>query len=372
MGWGRYYGGYSRGRQPGKKETARELSAATLQKIVAEKEAAARMSADRDLRLLETMQKRAQEEAEERALEEKHGGKEALAKWRAENADTLWAAKLAAYAKARQAAVDRAIIDQIVTLQAELATFGPLDLQSARQDLSALVVNKAMVTAKPRARRAFSQPSQHTHFSCLPSGSLTTHLAAANSSQAKTTFHLNDREIEALPKDIVQKEGTKRPSKITMKAKDIFEACIAKGTDKATLRKYQRAAFPNLARLFVESELLALDQKYPGFKERSREHLIGKLVEADGLARAAVASAEAKVAAAQMELVAAHHKAGLARKAVESVADSEELHKLMLPALGGSDAGSSLVTPATSHVGNVNKRLKIADADEAAAAALVD
>jgi hypothetical protein len=40
MGWGHYYGGYSRGRQPGKKETARKLSAATLQRIVAEKQEA--------------------------------------------------------------------------------------------------------------------------------------------------------------------------------------------------------------------------------------------------------------------------------------------------------------------------------------------
>jgi hypothetical protein len=44
MGWGRYYGGYNRGRQPGKKETARGLSASTLQRIVAEKEAEERMS----------------------------------------------------------------------------------------------------------------------------------------------------------------------------------------------------------------------------------------------------------------------------------------------------------------------------------------
>jgi hypothetical protein len=94
---------------------------------------------------MELVQKRAQEEAAERALEKKHGGKEALAKWRAENADRLRAEKAAADAKARQEAADKVVIDQFVTLQSELGTFGPLDLKSARLDLSTLTVNKAMV-----------------------------------------------------------------------------------------------------------------------------------------------------------------------------------------------------------------------------------
>jgi hypothetical protein len=190
--------------------------------------------------------------------------------------------------------------------------------------------------------------------------------------QAKTTFHLNDRAIEAIPKDPVMEEGVKKPSKITMKAQDVFEACLPKGTDKATLRKYQGLAFPTLARRFVKSELQALEQKYSGYEERSREHHIQKLVEVDAQARAAIASAEAKVTAAQRELAEAHHKALLARKAVETAASQEKLDKLKLPALGSSGAGPSHVTPATCHVGDANKRQKIADADEAAAAALVD
>lgn len=167
------------------------------------------------------------------------------------------------------------------------------------------------------------------------------------------------------------KEGAKRPSKISMKAKDVFEACIAKSIGKATLRQYQRLAFPSIARRFVESELQALEQKYPGL-ERSREHLINKLVLPDGQARADTFSAHNKVAAAQLELAAAHNKACLARKAIEDVASPEELQKLKLPALLDSGAGPSHVTPATCHVGDANKRQKIADADEAAAAALVD
>jgi hypothetical protein len=140
------------------------------------------MSAERSLRYQQEVQKRVQQEAEERALEKKHGGKEALAKWRSENAEMLRAEKAAADAKARQEAADKVIIDQFVTLQAELAKFGPLDLKSASQDLSALVVTKAMVTVEPRAHRAFTRSCPRNAF-VLPTTRAVdrAHLAASNS-----------------------------------------------------------------------------------------------------------------------------------------------------------------------------------------------
>jgi len=47
---------------------------------------------------------------------------------------------------------------------------------------------------------------------------------------------------------VVQKEGAKRPSKISLKATDVFAACRAKGISKAVLRTYQPTAFAVVAR----------------------------------------------------------------------------------------------------------------------------
>ena len=74
---------------------------------------------------------------------------------------------------------------------------------------------------------------------------------------------------------------------------------------------------------------------------------------------------------AQLALSDAHKKASLARKAVTDAASEEEMSGLKLPKMASAGAGCS-TTPDTHHFGDANKRQKIADADEEAAATMLD
>ena len=153
-GWGRFggYGGYARAKPAGKKATARELSESTLKRILQEKEEAKLRETDH-VRLMAAHNLNLQRAAEdERKLEEKHGSKEALAKWRVENSAQVAADLMASRAKAVATAKDKVIVDEMVQLQAELATFPPLDMKAARTDLTALEVGKTMV------KRALEHP----------------------------------------------------------------------------------------------------------------------------------------------------------------------------------------------------------------------
>ena len=149
MGWG-YYGYYGRrgygGSQPGKKETAASLSTATLQRLVKQKEAEERLQQERVLQRARQQVEYARKEAEERALEEKHGGKEALAKWRAENAEQIRKEQREKAEQERREKIEKQNVNALAELQAELAKL-PDDSSYgyARMGVNDLNLNKASV-----------------------------------------------------------------------------------------------------------------------------------------------------------------------------------------------------------------------------------
>ena len=187
MGWG-WGGGYRRRYQApvGKKEAARSLSTSTLQRILEQQKEQERLEVQRHQQFLQTMQERAAKEAKERALEEQHGGKEALAKWRQENAAKIEKERQEAAERARAAAAEKAAVDALAELQAELAK---LPDGHSSMSISDLNLNKGTI---------------------------------------KTHFALTDKDLDALPKNVVMKEGAKKASSITWNGKDIVAASIAK------------------------------------------------------------------------------------------------------------------------------------------------
>jgi hypothetical protein len=98
MGWG--YRRYGRSAPVSKSASAHGLSAATLQCIVAEKEALAQQQAENYRQQVLNDAERVRGAAEEAKMEEQHGTKEELAKWRTENAERLAAEQVEAYEKA--------------------------------------------------------------------------------------------------------------------------------------------------------------------------------------------------------------------------------------------------------------------------------
>jgi hypothetical protein len=291
MGWGygrRWGYGYS-SRQPGKKATAASLSVATLQRIAAQKkaeeEATARYYAM-------AAQRRADAEkmaAEEARLEALHGGKEGLAKWRLENAAKIQAERLEKEQAARKAAAEKKVVDEMAELRTELA-YLPQSEANLAPDCTSFELMKA---------------------------------------QVKAAFHLTDKDLEALPKRVIMKEGAKRPSKILWSSKDIFEA-VARKEGKKKLRSYQAAYNPQLGRKFVEDELLVLEGKHPELAEKGRLQTVQKLREADDAAIAQSRKAEEAVEAAIRALEAARDKQRRVRLALRETATVEEVAEMKL------------------------------------------
>ena len=147
-----------------------------------------------------------------------------------------------------------------------------------------------------------------------------------NKAQAKKDFHLTEKDLEALPKQIVQKEGAKRPSKISFSAQVIFDATKAK-SGKRALRSYQAAAYPSIARRLVEADLEALQQKHPSLAEKGRVATVARLRAGTAEAARGVSSAQAALAQATAALEAAHRKEERAQRALEAVATASELEE---------------------------------------------
>ena len=293
MGWGFYgYGGYGRGRQPGKKETAASLSTGTLQKIIAQQKAEEEAQARYMVIARQRREEEEKRQAEERRLIELHGSAEALAKWRADNAERLAAERMEKLEAQRKAAGEKAIVDEMAELKAELARLPATSFCAAKSQVSFQM----------------------------------------NKSQVKAAFHLTDRELEALPKEVIQKEGAKRPSKILWASVDIF-AAVTRKEGKRRLRQYQTAYNPSLARAFIADELLLLESQHPALVERSRTTAVATLRAADDEAINASKTAEQQVEAALRALEAAHEKQRSVRNALLQVATADELGAMHLAAL---------------------------------------
>ena len=323
MGWGRWgYGGYGR-YQPSKKSQAASLSTATLQRIMREKEE----EAARDERLMaawrEQQKERERRQAEEARLEAEHGGKENLAQWRRENAERLAREKKEAEEKAAKAAADKKITDEFVALHSELALL-PRTGASGTWDPRALQLNQA---------------------------------------QCKKDFHLTPKDLDALPKNVVMKEGAKRASKISYPAHAVFEA-VKRKSGKQTLREYQRAAFPAIAVRFVEAEMDALKQKHPDLVEKGRVAAVAALHASVVSAGKSVGDAHEALARAKRAIDVAEEKAERAYDALQRVATSEELDELAVEATA-EPAGAS---PAKKQKGLADR----AGPSSSAAAALAD
>jgi hypothetical protein len=294
MGWGRWGYGWGRSYQPGKKAQAASLSTATLQRIIAqqkaEEEATARYYAQARLRQEEAAKKA----AEEARLELAHGGKEALAKWREENAERLQAERIAKLEAERKAAGEKAIVDEMAELNVELAQ-----------------LNDDGAGGKAGS-------SGNTSF-------------RLNKAQTKQHFHLTDRDLQIyLPAPVVvQKEGAKRPSSITWASTDIFNA-VTRKEGKKKLRLYQAAYNPALAKRFIWEELMLLHEKHPSLEEQGRQAAVVLLCAADDAAIAEAAKASQQVEAAIRALQAAREKQRRARASLGKVATQAEIENMGL------------------------------------------
>lgn len=293
MGWG--YRGW--GAPPGKKATAASLSISTLERIVAQQKAE---EAAQARYFVMAAQRRQEEEAravEERRLEALHGGRDALVKWRADNAERLAVEAQAKREADRKAAGEKAIVDELAELRSELSQLPSVANLCSAAGATSFQINK---------------------------------------SQVKAAFHLTDRELESLPKEVIQKEGAKRASKILWASSDIFNA-VARKEGKKRLRQYQAAYSPTLARRFVEDELLILENKHPSLVERGRAKAVETLRAADDAAIASAKSAEQQVEAAMRALEAAHEKQRNVRAALRRVATADEIDGMNLAELPEED-----------------------------------
>ena len=199
MGWGRW-GGYYGGYRPSKKASAASLSTATLQRVLAQKQAEEEASVRYQLQYQQRLRE-AQAKAEEEArLELEHGGKEGLAKWRADNAEHLQAERLAKMEAERKAAGEQAVVNEVAGLRVELASLPP-----------------------PRSRAPVCARFQ------------------LNKAQTKASFRLTDKDIDSLPKIT----ATSGRSKTLYDSADIFAAVLRK-EGKKQLRHYQAAYNPDL------------------------------------------------------------------------------------------------------------------------------
>ncbi len=297
MGWG--WGGYYRRRSYGygggqsKKATANSLSTATIARILREKQ---EDEARQQQRMADYARQRAEREAaeaKERQLEEKHGGKEALAKWRLENAARLEAERVAkAKAQAEQAA-EKKIVDAMGELRSELSQ---LPFQSQLD---------------------FSQITKSTQINL-------------NKAAAKAKFHLTDRDLDALPKTEKRKEGAKRASSITWNGADLF-AAVERKEGKQALRQYQLAAYPLVARQFIEEELANLEEKHPDHADKGRAEAVRRLVAAEKAGGEKVDASLMALKKAEEVLTAAIAKQHDLRSALSRCATAEEFDALKLP-----------------------------------------
>ena len=262
--------------------------------------------------------------AEEAKLEQEHGGKEGLAKWRADNASRLEADRIAKREADAKAAADKKITDEMADLRVELA-----NLPSFANSAAASTANNG------------------AHFQI-------------NKAQTKQHFHLTDKELESLPKQVIQKEGAKRPSKILWSSVDIF-ACVARKEGKAKLRQYQASYSPVLARS-SSRRAQRRPRQAPGLRRGGRAAAVARLKAADAAARANAAAARTRVEEAIRALDAAQGKASAARDALYSVATGEEVDAMALPDLpharfGDLDAeAAEAACPAVSHSTHPAKR----------------
>ena len=291
MGWGRYYGGWGRRAQPGKKATAASLSTATLQRIIDQQKAQEEATARYYAQQAEARRRAEERAAEEARLEALHGGKEGLAKWRFENAEKLEAERQAKIAAERQANIEAALVKDMAELRTELA-------------------------ALPRTATSAAAGGGQSTFQI-------------NKAQTKQHFHLTDRELEVLPKQVIMKEGAKKPSKILWSSGDIF-AAVARKEGKKRLRQYQALYSPSLARKFIEDELAVLETKHPSLVERARAKTVSMLRASDDAAIAQADAAEKQVEAALKALEAARDKQRAARTALRSVATEAEIQAMNL------------------------------------------
>lgn len=323
MGWGygRYggYGGFGGGYGQSKKATAASLSTATLQRILAQQEADARNSVAYTQAAAARQAAAEVAAGKERELEEKHGGKEALAKWRLENAARLEAERKAAAVKAAAAAKEKASVDALAEVHTELA--GIVTLHSRQPEPCDVQMLKGKI---------------------------------------KENFHLTDREIEPLPKTVIQKPGAKRPSKILYEGEDIFRVVLAK-EGKLRLRSYQQAAFGGeVARFFVERDLALLEEKHPELIEKGRAAAAVKLHAAEAEVAKAARAAGVKAQEAQKAFESAMDRQKAAQVALTRVATRAEIDGFRRGA-----AGPSSTTPFTAG-GNKKQRLDAADPSSAA------
>ena len=299
-GWGGYrYGGYSR--QPGKKATAKSLSTSTLQKIIDQQKAEEAATARYYQQLTQQRAKEEARRAEEARLEELHGGKEALAKWREENAERLEVERQAKLAAERKAAGEMAIIKEMAALRAELAAL----------PAPAAALFGARTGANPAT-------------------------FAMNKGKIKSTFHLTDKDLESLPKTVVQKDGAKKPSAILWQSADIMGA-VARKEGKKKLRAYLTAYDPAVARAVIDDELTVLSGKHPELIERGRQQAVLNLRESDDAAIAAAKEAEDRVEAAIKALEQAREKQVRARAALLTTATADEVRDMCLMELPGDE-----------------------------------
>lgn len=294
MFWGRRYGGY--GRQPGKKAQAASLSTGTLQRIIAQQEAEAAASARYLIQAAQARKLAEERAAEEARLEEEHGGKEALALWRVENAGRLEAERKAKQDAERQAAAEKRIIDSMAELRSELAQL-PRGTGSGGSVSTSFQMNKA---------------------------------------QVKANFHLTDKELGAVPG---QAQETGR-SKMLWLSTDIFNA-VARKEGKKRLRTYQVAYNPSLARRSIEDELALLNHQNPTLVEQGRVAAVVSLREADDAAISTAKAAEAQIEAAYRALEAAREKQRKARAALSNVATRDEMDSMKLAEIPDDDDGGS-------------------------------
>ena len=291
-GWGRY-GGYGRyGRAPkATKASAATLSTATLQRVLAQKQAQEQAQARWAVDQLRREREAAAAAAEERRLEEEHGGKEQLAQWRSDNAVRLQQERRAKLEAERKAAGEQAVVVEMAELRVELASL-------------------------PRSRS--SSPAS-THFQL-------------NKAATKAAFHLTDKDLSALP----QIHATSGRSKILYASADIF-AAVTRKEGKKQLRRYQAGYSPALARRFVEEELALLEQQQPELIERGRKEAVARLRQADDAAIVAEKKCEAAIEAALAAMRSAGAKREQARAALLEVATREEVLAMGLVDLPGEE-----------------------------------
>ena len=291
-GWGRY-GGYGRyGRAPkATKASAATLSTATLQRVLAQKQAEEQAQSRWASEQLRREREAEAAAAEERRLEEEHGGKEQLAQWRSDNAVRLQQERRAKLEAERKAAGEQAVVVEMAELRVELASL-------------------------PRSRS--SSPAS-THFQL-------------NKAATKAAFHLTDKDLSALP----QIHATSGRSKILYASADIF-AAVTRKEGKKQLRRYQAGYSPALARRFVEEELALLEQQHVELIERGRKEAVARLRQADDAAIVAEKKCEQAIEAALAAMRSAGAKREQARAALLEVATREEVLAMGLVDLPGEE-----------------------------------